>query len=130
MEFFADMIGAKIFTRSALVVAFTLLYRHFNADTGRCDPSVATIARGAGVTVRVAHKAIRELRESGWWEVKICAGTITKFGRTNVYVPLIDPLFRRTGVSGETGVSRRADLSPGWMTPCPAGHPEPVKENQ
>jgi len=121
MDFFAEMIRVKIFTRSALAIAFILLYRHFNADTARCDPSVATIARGAGMNVRVAHKAIRELRESGWWEVRICAGTVTKFGPTNVYVPLLDPLFRRTGVSHETGVPHRADLSPGVDDPLSCG---------
>jgi hypothetical protein len=41
LDFFAEMVSAKIFTRTALAVAYTLLYRHLNGRTGRCDPSMA-----------------------------------------------------------------------------------------
>jgi hypothetical protein len=71
MEFYSGMLKANIFTRSALAIAFCLLYRHLNGRTGRCDPS---------------KKAIDELRESGWWQIDQGVGR----GHKNSYLPQLE----------------------------------------
>lgn len=46
------------------------LVRHHNDETGLCFPKQATLAKGIGRKIRVVNNAIRELKESGWIEVK------------------------------------------------------------
>jgi hypothetical protein len=86
MEFFGEMMKSSTFTRSALSVAFALLYRHLNADTRRCDPSIATLAKETGLTTRSVKSAIDELKRSGWWQINR-EGAWGRGGRTNGYAP-------------------------------------------
>jgi hypothetical protein len=86
MEFFAKMLRSNIFTRSALAVAFCLLYRHLNGVTGRCDPSEAKLAQETGFTIRGIKKAIAELSKSGWWRIGQGRGR----GHTNSYWPQLE----------------------------------------
>jgi hypothetical protein len=59
MEFYAEMLKAKTFTPSALALAFFLLYRHLNGRTGRCDPSIATLAAETALTLRSVKNGAR-----------------------------------------------------------------------
>ena len=107
-EFFGAMLKSNRFTRSALAVAFVLLYRHFNGRTGQCNPSTATLADETGVTPRAVKKAIIELTGSGWWNVVRGGGR----GRTNTYMPRLDalkgePQFTNTGLQR---VNRRSPI--------------------
>jgi len=86
MEFYAEMVKAKAFTRSALAVAFCLLYRHLNGQTGRCDPAIETLAKETRLTTRGIQKAVAELEKSGWWHVVRGGGR----GRTSAYAPRLD----------------------------------------
>jgi hypothetical protein len=83
MNFFAEMVRSGTFTRSALAVAFTLLYRHLNAETGRCDPSTARLAEETGLSERSVKSAVEELRKSAWWQIGRGRGR----GHTNSYSP-------------------------------------------
>jgi hypothetical protein len=92
MEFYATMLKAN-FTRGALAVAFTLLYRHLNAETGRCNPSAPTLAAETGLTVRGIEKAIAELRGSGWWQISGGGGR----GHSNNYGPHLEKVNASSG---------------------------------
>jgi hypothetical protein len=89
MGFFLEMLKTGAFTRSALTVAFVLLYHHLNADTGRCDPSIATLAKETGLTTRSVKSAIDELKRSGWWRINR-EGMPGRGGRTNAYSPKLN----------------------------------------
>jgi hypothetical protein len=97
MDFYAAMVKSGAFTRSALAVSFTLLYRHMNSQTGRCDPSTATLADETSLSVRGVEKAIAELRRSGWWLIDQGSGR----GRTNNYAPKRPNV--GSGLRGEKG---------------------------
>jgi len=86
MEFYGAMVKGNGLSRGALAVAFILLYGHLNGRTGRCDPSIPTLADETGLTTRGVQKAIAELVRSGWWQVVRGGGR----GRTNAYVPRFD----------------------------------------
>jgi hypothetical protein len=86
MEFYGAMLKVNTFARSALAVAFMLLYRHLNAETGRCDPSIPTLAAETGLTARGVQKAIVALRKSGWWQIGLGVGR----GHTNSYSPRLE----------------------------------------
>ena len=99
MGFYSEMVRTNTFTRSALAVAFCLLYRHLNGRTGRCDPAIGTLAEETGRTARGVQKAIAQLERSGWWHVVRGGGR----GRTNAYLPQLDavkgePQFTRTSI--------------------------------
>jgi DNA-binding transcriptional regulator YhcF (GntR family) len=51
-------------SKTARLVGFVIA-TYLNA-AGECWPSVATIAKGAGVSESTVHRAIRELRRSGY----------------------------------------------------------------
>jgi hypothetical protein len=59
---------------------------YLNVETQRCDPSVATIAAGSGVTPRAANAALATARERGAIEVEFGGGR----HRTNNYRVLLD----------------------------------------
>jgi hypothetical protein len=86
LDFYTEMVRSRAFTRSGLAVAFVLLYRHYNGRSGRCDPSLATLARETGLTKRSVVAGVDELRESGWWQIAQ-EGAATRGGRTNSYAP-------------------------------------------
>jgi biotin operon repressor len=83
LDFYAAMVRSGTFTRSALAVAFVLLYQHLNAETGRCDPSIARLAEETGLSERSVKSAVEELRRSGWWQIGQGCGR----GYTNSYFP-------------------------------------------
>jgi hypothetical protein len=83
MEFYGAMVKGNGFSGGALAVAFILLYRHLNGRTGRCDPSIPTLADETGLTTRGVQKGIAELVRSGWWQVVRGGGR----GHTNAYLP-------------------------------------------
>jgi hypothetical protein len=122
-------------TRSDLAVAVVLLIIRYNSNTGRCDPSMSSVAKDAGITQRTAIKAVRHLTELGYLEVKICGGTIGEPGPTNRYLPRFDinndsPLhvLRDTACPSEQGVSSATgDVEEGREGVFQAT-PEPVRE--
>jgi hypothetical protein len=95
MDFYAEMVKANTFTPSALAVAFMLLYRHMNKETGRCDPSIPTLAAKTGLTARGVQKAIVELRNSGWWQIGRGVGR----GHTNSYSPRLEKVNAGSSIS-------------------------------
>lgn len=44
----------------------TRIALHLNRQTGRCDPSVATLCSGVALTTRAVEKAITVLEKGGW----------------------------------------------------------------
>jgi hypothetical protein len=88
MEFYSSIVRHGAFGAGALAVAFALLYRFYNNNTGRCDPGRATLAREAGVSSRHVKRATDELQAGGWFDVKPGAGAMTRHGRTTAYTPL------------------------------------------
>jgi hypothetical protein len=105
MDFFAEMLRAGNFSRAALAIAFVLLYRHFNGRTGRCDPSISTLAKEAGLTVRGVKKAIDEIKRSSWWRIGR-EGTAARGGRTNSYAPQFEVVNYASPVGIESGERR------------------------
>lgn len=102
MRFFLGMIKTNSFTRSALTVAFVLLYRHLNADTGRCDPSITTLAKETGLTTRSVKNAIDDLKSSGWWRITR-EGALGRGGRTNAYAPRFEVVNQTSPLGIESG---------------------------
>lgn len=73
--------------RVHLAVAHLLFCHFYGAETGRCDPSVGTLARAAATDQRYARQALHDLAEWGYVTIEIGAGTPGKFGATNAYTP-------------------------------------------
>jgi hypothetical protein len=119
LDFYAAMLKAGSFTRSALAVAFFLLYRHLNGNTGRCDPSISTLAKETSLTTRGVEKAISELKKSGWWRISR-EGTPARGGRTNAYSPRFETSQRPEWNGGSSGL-KEANCSSG----LPGERPEP-----
>jgi hypothetical protein len=71
-------------------VAFALLFKFYNGQTGRCDPGQTALAREAGLCLRQVRKSITELRDAGWFRVTLGEGAETRYGRTSFYRPLFD----------------------------------------
>ncbi len=50
---------------NAKVVAWRLT-EHLNLTTGRCDPSIPTLAAGCGISKPHVDRGLKELRDDGW----------------------------------------------------------------
>src|SRR6266478_3836111 len=87
LDFYAAMVRSNGFSRSALAVAFILLYRFMNGRTGRCDPAIARLAEETGLSERSVKRAVRELRKSKWW---LTRREGEGRGDTNNYVPQLE----------------------------------------
>jgi hypothetical protein len=98
LDFYAVMVRSNAFTRSALAVAFILLYRCQNGRTGRCNPSIATLAEETGLPERSVTRALRELRESKWWLIR--RGGVKGRGDTNNYAPQLERVSPATPIRG------------------------------
>ena len=109
MELYSRILREGDFCAGTLKVAFVLLYRFYNARTGRCDPGQSTIAKACGITHRHVKRAIEELKAAGWLDVQVGAGSATKFGPTNSYTPRFDRVTNSSGdddsVRGFKGVT-------------------------
>jgi hypothetical protein len=70
---------------AALRIAIRLV-DHFNGTTGRCNPSIETLANGANLSRRGADKGLHDLRELGWIASQGGGGR----GRQSQYVLLLD----------------------------------------
>jgi hypothetical protein len=88
LDFYAAMVRSNASTRSALTVAFILLYRCQNGRTGRCNPSIAVLAQEASLPERRVTRALRELRERKWWLIR--RGGENGRGDTNNYAPQLE----------------------------------------
>jgi hypothetical protein len=91
-------------------VATVLLLKFQNRKTGRCNPSISTIARKIGVCDRTVNTAIKELRLSGWLIVRGTGGGSKE--NTNQY----DFRLRTTGeasFTGEVDCTGEVDLGTG-----------------
>jgi hypothetical protein len=108
MDFFAEMLRAGDFSRAALSIAFVLLYSHLNGRTGRCDPSISTLAAETGLTMRGVNKAINEIKRSGWWRIGR-EGAAARGGRTNSYAPQFEVVNCTSPLGIESG--ERPDTS-------------------
>src|SRR5689334_17940445 len=78
-------------TRPALAAGFVLFCTYYNSTTGRCDPSVKSVAKRIGASERQTRYALQLLRDLGYIRIEAGAGISTKFGVTNSYVPVFDP---------------------------------------
>jgi len=90
MELLARMVRDPRLTRGDVAAAFVLLYRHFNAESGRCDPSYGTIAKGSGLSRRHAIKCAHHLRDLGYFHIEAGRGTVGKFGPTSSFIPIFE----------------------------------------
>ncbi len=100
MEFYDAMMASGLFGPSDLKVAWMLLYRHMNAQTGRCDPSIPTLAEETGFSDSTVQRALRKFKLSGWWSIGM--GSRCNGGHTNAYAPLFD-VAAKLGKRGSTG---------------------------
>jgi hypothetical protein len=136
MDFYTAMVKSNTFTRSALAIAFILLYRRMNGRTGRCNPSIARLAEETGLAERSVKRAVRELRKSKWWLIRR-EGDKGR-GDTNNYVPQLESVCFGKGDTGVThsDPERVSSASPirrekgdkvGTKRVSPAT-PEPVRE--
>jgi Helix-turn-helix domain len=121
LDFYAAMVRSNAFTRSALTVAFILLYRCQNGRTGRCNPSIAVLAQETGLPERSVTRALRELRDSKWWLIR--RGGEKGRGDTNNYAPQLERVSPVTPIRLEKGdkVGTKR-VSP--MTPKPVKNQE------
>lgn len=99
LDFYAAMVRSNTFSRSALAVAFILLYRFMNGRTGRCDPAIARLAEETGLAERSVKRAVAELRKSKWW---LTRREGEGRGDTNNYVPQLE---MASFEKGDTGVT-------------------------
>ncbi len=76
--------------RALAKFVLTRLIDHFNTETGRCDPSVETLARDLASSPRAITREITELRDSGLITVDYRRGT----GTTNQYRPNFEAIKR------------------------------------
>jgi hypothetical protein len=111
MDFFAEMLRNGNFSRSALSAAFILLYCHLNSRTGRCDPSISTLAAETGMTTRSVKSAIDQLKRSGWWRISR-EGARGRGGRTNAYAPQFEVVKKTSPVEIEGGEAHDTTSTP------------------
>jgi hypothetical protein len=116
IDFYLEMVSVNIFSPIARDVAVFLLCRHMNGSTGRCDPSIATLAQETGKSTRNVKRAIDELEQSGWWHVGRGAGTRGNGGRTNTYQPNFSVVTPRTPPEGKGGDAHDTTFSPKVVT--------------
>jgi hypothetical protein len=90
MNFYERILREGKFCAGTQAVAFLLLYKFYNGKTGRCDPGQKAIAEAAAITKRHVKRATDELRDAGWFDVRVGAGTNSKFGSTTAYIPRFD----------------------------------------
>src|SRR5258708_34848817 len=65
--------------RVHLAVAHLLFCHFYNSQSGRCDPSVASLAGAIGTSRRYAAQAVHDLEAWGYLRVGVSKGTIGKF---------------------------------------------------
>ena len=130
LEFYAAMGRAGNFNGAALRVAFVLLYRHMNGNTGRCDPAIATLAEETGLSRRGVIYAIDELEESGWWTVERNAGTAGRGGRPNAYQPNLEGGAKHCTPSDGKEVQSTAPLNPERGAKVGTKEVQPLHPNQ
>src|SRR5581483_7008473 len=58
---------------TAKIIA-TRIALHHNIETGRCDPSIATLAAGAGVSKNTVLRSLRESEQAGWVHISRSRG--------------------------------------------------------
>ena len=70
--------------------AWALLWGFYNRESGRCDPSAATIAARAGADHRHTRRALQRLSQRGYFRIGVLQGGGSKHGPTNIYEPVFD----------------------------------------
>ena len=82
--------GDKRCSRGDLAVATVLLIEFYNSQTGRCDPSHATLASRTGMSRRQMARVEERLSEFGYFRVLVRGGTTGRGGPTNSYEPMFE----------------------------------------
>jgi len=72
-QWIAAVMAASDLTAGTRLLAARLAM-HVNVEDGRCDPSVATLAREVAMSTRWAAKSIADLIEAGWIERRSSRG--------------------------------------------------------
>jgi hypothetical protein len=72
--FMHRLMADKTLSFAAKTVAVSLLTIFHNMKTGRCNPSLVSIAETAGCSRRTAFSAIAELKNTGWITVESIGG--------------------------------------------------------
>lgn len=125
----------KDLSDNARSVALYIVATHMNGHTGKAWPSYQTIAEATGKSVKTIQRAIRELEEKEWLDVRRGNGT----GHNTEYRPSALSILRasearektdrivplRHGEGGQIPPRRQSDLSGKGGQMCP---PNPEKE--
>ena len=124
-----EVLAERAFTHAQKVILVRLAL-HLNLKSGRCDPSVETVAIGAAVKARAVQATIAQAQELGWLIRHEGGGR----GNTNSYTlhlkdadvtaktlhsgaPFVETLHGETVIGGaQKGATRRCK-------PCTAVHP-------
>ncbi len=120
-DFLHRLMADKTLSFSAKAIATELLLTFHNANTGRCNPSIAAIAKSTGCSRRTAFSAITELKKAGWITVESTHGGSSSdtnkytfdFGRVKSTAP---PTGAKNAPHTGAKSARVQDLSSGVQT--------------
>jgi hypothetical protein len=100
-DFFWQIWAETTLSLAAKGVATTLLLQFHNAKTSRCNPSIVSIAKTAGISRRAVFNAIAELKDAGWIAIDSTRGGSSS--HTNKYsfdFGCMKPTASPTGANG------------------------------
>jgi hypothetical protein len=100
-ELVSAIVGDPRCGRVHIAVAYLLFCKFYNAETGRCDPSVTSLARAAATIRRYAQQSLHDLEKWGYLTIKVGGGSLGKFGPTNAYTPSATALPQRPSATGD-----------------------------
>lgn len=117
------VLAAPDLTPGCKVVAARLIL-FCNLSDGRCDPSVATIAREVAMTPRAVEKMLLTLTASGWIERTISPGR-----RSNSYTFPLDRVTMSPSTTPNDGTGLTPNVRTGLELATPSeSAPNPVRE--
>ncbi len=135
LQWFQQLSCDKDLSDSARSIALYIVTTHMNGHTDKAWPSYQTIADATGKSVKTIQRAIRELEDKEWFEVRLGNG----IGHNTEYRPSAMSILRasearektdrivtlRPGESGQIRPRRQSDMSGEGGQICP---PNPEKE--
>lgn len=80
-----DLVVREQMVNAGAIVVLTRLLHHYNMTNGKCYPSINTIARDTGFTVRTVSTHVRALEEAGY----IVVYRVSRNGRNRYELPAL-----------------------------------------